>query len=454
MSIHRDETYCVIGLGQTGLSCIKYLIRKGCNVTAIDTRAAPPFLSELTQYYPEVDFFLGPLSEKKANQLLSAADTIVVSPGVPLSQPELLAAKKQGKKIIGDIEIFSQAVQAPIVAITGTNGKSSVTSLVGEMAKAANVNVAVAGNIGKPVLDLLFEPARALYVLELSSYQLEYTQSLKAKAAVILNLAPDHLDRYPDLASYLQAKQKIYIGCDTAVLNLDDAGLWEGLSLPDKTLSFSRENGKADFYLGSVDGERHILHQGEPLIALRKIHLNAEHQIENALAALALGAAVGLPMPAMLTAIAGFKGLAHRSEWVARINNVTWINDSKATNAHALASALKGFAAGMTEPHLILIAGGQVKKDDFSSLPVLLAKWVKYILLIGEGADVLQQYFAPSQVPIARLIYLQDAVALAKVLAKPGDLVLFSPACASFDQFKNFEDRGNQFKRLVKQYEK
>lgn len=438
-AIITDKRYVVVGLGQTGLSCVRYLTGQGKSVTVMDTRENPPGLEELTEVYPHVSVILGYLNP----EILCAADEIILSPGLALSTPEIQQAQANGVLIRGDIDLFAEAVNAPVVAITGSNGKSTVTTLLGEMAKCAGLNVGVGGNIGVPALDLLSDE-RELYVLELSSFQLETTRALNATSVVLLNLSEDHMDRYPNKMAYLQAKQRIFFGAHTVVVNDDEPLssplvntrmriLHYGLSGPDMH----------KFSVLNESGERYLSKGFDALLKVNELKIRGEHNISNCLAALALGDSVGLPMGAMLDAMKNFKGLSHRCEYVRTVNYVDYVNDSKGTNPGAVVTAIYGLGKELPGK-IILIAGGDAKGADLSSLLEPVTRFVKAIVLIGRDAGKFEQLLSGA-VPVSRAVTMADAVQSAAKIAEKGDLVLLSPACASFDMFKNYEHRGAVF---------
>ncbi|MDR2213015.1 MAG: UDP-N-acetylmuramoyl-L-alanine--D-glutamate ligase, partial [Pseudomonadales bacterium] len=441
MTLHSAGKYAVVGLGKTGLSAARYLRRRHLPFVAVDTRAAPPGALAFAAEFPEVATQFGPLDAAA----LSAAAALVMSPGVALAEPAVQAAIAQGVRITGDVDLFAKAVKAPLIAITGANAKSTVTTLVGEMARAAGKTVEVAGNIGRPVLDLLQPNSKEpeLYVLELSSFQLETTENLRAKAATILNLSEDHMDRYPSLAAYRAAKQRIFQGAAHIVVNRDDAATYpppgHGATL--SSFGLSQAQGAHEFGIRR-DGERLWLCQGDTgLLAANDMKLAGMHNVANALAALALGSAAGLPLAPMLRALREFPGLPHRCQWVAARNGVNWYNDSKGTNVGATVAAIKGFGAAAP---VILLAGGQGKGADFTALAPAMRESGKLAILFGEDAPRLAQALQGA-VAIARVATLDEAVRLAALRAVAGDVVLLSPACASFDQFQNYEQRGERF---------
>ncbi len=439
----KDQRTVVAGLGATGLSVARHLAARGEIFAVVDTRAAPPGLAALTAECPEVPVFLGDLDA----ELLARATRIILSPGLALAEPALAAAAAAGVEIIGDIELFARAAQAPIVAITGSNGKSTVTEWVGAMAAAAGTRVAVGGNLGTPALALL-DDAIQLYVLELSSFQLETTRVLGAAVAAVLNISPDHLDRYPDLVAYRSAKQRIFSGARHVVCNRDDPQTEPSGAIGAARSSFGLGQPPGDGFGLVMDGGREWLALGStPLLPSDEVGLKGRHNVANALAALALGHAAGLPMTAMLAALRRFTGLPHRCQRVAERDGVTWIDDSKATNVGAAVAAIEGLAGPV--PNLVWIAGGQGKGQTFVALAAALPGRVRKALLLGEAAGQIETAIA-GRVPVARVASMAAAVAAARAAARPGDCVLLSPACASFDMFANYADRGEQFARAAR----
>ncbi|MCP5326364.1 MAG: UDP-N-acetylmuramoyl-L-alanine--D-glutamate ligase [Oceanospirillaceae bacterium] len=444
--ISTDKKRIVIGLGKTGFSVVQFLANKGLPVAAMDTRENPPYAQHMREQFPAVPVVLGGLDQA----MLNSAAEIIVSPGLSLETPELQAAKNAGVRLVGDIQLFADLAKAPIVAITGSNAKSTVTTLVGEMAKNAGIRVGVGGNLGTPALDLLDDSCE-LYVLELSSFQLETTDKLNAKVATVLNVSPDHLDRYNNsMLEYHKAKHRIFFGCQQAVVNKDDS-----LSEPmlAKGMSFVKFGlGKPDlkdFGVNEHQGEAWLFKGLTPLMACKEIRIKGLHNRANALAALALGDLAGIDMSAMLQTLRAFSGLPHRCEWVREIDGVAYFNDSKGTNVGAAEAALKGLG-GDISGKVILIAGGEGKGADFTYLKNAVAEFVSHLVLIGTDAPLIQAALQ-DVVPCHSVGSDFDAaIAKARSLTKAGDAVLLSPACASFDMFKNFEDRGEQFAQKVK----
>ncbi len=443
MLIASDQFRIVVGLGKSGMSLVRHLASRGVPFAVADTRANPPELATLKAQYPNIEVHCGELDP----QFLSRASELLVSPGLRISMPELQAAAANGVKLSGDIELFAREAKAPIVAITGSNAKSTVTSLVGEMAAAAGRKVAVGGNLGTPALDLLNDDVE-LYVLELSSFQLEITDQLNAEVATCLNISEDHMDRYDGLPAYHQAKHRIFRGARQVVVNRDDR-----LSRPlvaDDLPTWSFGLGKPDFKgfgLFEESGEKYLAFQFDALMPANQLKMRGAHNHSNALAALALGHAVGLPFEPMLATLRNFAGLAHRCQWVAERKGVTYYDDSKATNVGAALAAIDGLGSDITG-ELVLIAGGDGKGADFSALHSPVSHQCRAVVLLGRDAEQLAAALEGAA-PIHRVPTLQDAVQLAAKLAQPGDAVLLSPACASLDMFENFEDRGRQFAAAV-----
>lgn len=438
----------IVGLGQTGLSVARHLYAQGVPFAVADTRRSPPGLTELQALCPEVPLWLGPLNGAQLGQM----QQLIVSPGIAVAEPALQQAQQAGAEIIGDIELFARANAAsskpiPVVAITGSNAKSTVTTLVGDMARQAGWQVGVGGNIGTPALSLLAAPYD-LIVLELSSFQLETTHSLTCQVATILNLSEDHLDRYSGMSAYIEAKQRIFLHAAQAVVPVDDPlalPLTRGADLPRMTFGLTPD---ADFGLAEVEGQRMLMQGDQPLLPVTAMTMPGGHGQLNALAALALGHAVGVPMPAMLATLIGFKGLAHRCERVAVHQGVTWFNDSKATNVGATLAAIAGLAPEFSR--LWVILGGEGKGQDFTPLSAPLLRAGAAVMLLGRDAPLIEQALDHG---IARQSApdMQAAVTALAEQVQPGDAVLLSPACASFDMFQGFAHRGEVFAQCVQQ---
>ncbi|MFT5719960.1 MAG: UDP-N-acetylmuramoylalanine--D-glutamate ligase [Motiliproteus sp.] len=438
--IGSDTFSIIIGLGKTGLSCARFLAAQGKAFAVADTRELPPNVALFKQHYSTVELRCGPLD----SDWLRGADRLLVSPGVSRNDPAIKEAERAGVEILGDIDLFCQAVDAPIIAITGSNAKSTVTTLVGQMATDAGIKAGVGGNLGTPVLDLLQEGEKALYVLELSSFQLETTRWLQAAAATVLNITPDHMDRYPNLGAYHSAKQRVYRHCLHAVYNADDLLTQPLLSdaIPQVSFRLGTPN-LQQFGLLQHDGELYLAKGLIPLMPVSRMLLKGSHNQANALAALALGDAVGLPIESMLQTLQHFGGLEHRCQWVRELDGVAYYNDSKGTNVGATLAAISGLGAELSGK-LILIAGGEGKGADFSALAEPMRRWGALALLIGRDAQTLATALE-GHCLCQTQTSLESAVRAAQQRAEPGDLVLLSPACASFDMFTGFEHRGRCF---------
>jgi UDP-N-acetylmuramoylalanine--D-glutamate ligase len=433
----------VVGLGETGLSVARYLLRQGVQVAIVDSRENPPGLERLRSELPaDIALFLGGFR----SEAFARAEQVIVSPGVALDQPEIAAVMARGIPVIGDIELFAQTAVAPVIAVTGSNGKSTVVTLLGAMARRAGLDVRVGGNIGTPALDLLEEHEPDLYVLELSSFQLETVQSLRPCAAVVLNVSEDHLDRYRDLQEYAAAKQVIYHNADIQVVNRDDAVAAALADSDQPQVGFTRHSPDADDYgLVTHEGRLWLARGTSRLLPAAAIRMAGRHNLTNALAALALGEAASLPLEAMLDTLTEFQGLPHRMQFVAEHDGVRWYNDSKGTNVGATLAAIAGIDTG-----LVLIAGGDGKGADFSPLATALQDCGRGAVLIGRDAPLLERVL-DGVLPLARAADMREAVRLATAMALPGDTVLLSPACASTDMYRNYVERGEKFMQAVQE---
>ena len=432
----------IVGLGKTGFACARFLARHGEAFMIVDSREQPPYLSRLRAELPEVEVQCGTFDRN----LLAAGRRLIVSPGVALADPAIAHAVAQGVEVVSDIDLFCEQVAAPVVAITGSNAKTTVTTLVGRMAARAGVDVGVGGNIGEPVLDMLEQPARELYVLELSSFQLEMVHKLRAEVATILNISEDHMDRYPDMAAYRKAKQRIALGCRQMVVNRDDAATQVLLDSAVTQWSFGLDAPSGDHQLGLIRADDAAwLALGErKLLAVDQLNIHGAHNIGNALAALAMGYALGLDEAAMLDELREFAGLPHRCQWVADVDGVAYINDSKGTNVGATVAAIDGLGPDL-QGGIVLIAGGDGKGADFIPLAQSVGRFCKAVVLIGKDAPRLELALAATQVPMIRAGDLASAVQTARGQAQAGDAVLLSPACASLDMFSSYEHRGDLF---------
>ena len=430
----------IVGLGETGLSCVRYFLRQGIVPVVVDTRMTPPGADQLPAQVPLHCGGLHP-------DILLQAQQLVVSPGIAIATPEIAAAAQAGVDVIGDIELFVRAAQAPIIAITGSNGKSTVTTLAGDMANAAGVRTAIGGNIGIPALDLLcVTPAYQLYVLELSSFQLETTHSLQAVAATVLNVSDDHLDRYVDFDGYRQAKLKIYQGASTVIVNRDDALTDSPVTAALATLGHKHSFGQDEQDYGLIEqhGTLYLAHQGHAIISADELRIKGRHNLLNALAAIALLDAAGVDRAKALTGLRSYSGLAHRCEFIRQHNEVTWINDSKATNVGATLAALDGLKISV-RGRLFLIAGGVGKGADFSPLQAALRDDICVSYCFGQDGGEIAALSENSKL----VDDMDAAISELSGLVRPGDWVLLSPACASLDMYPNFMARGDHFRDLV-----
>ena len=431
----------VVGLGRTGLSCARFLRARGIEFAVTDSRAAPPEAAALEQLAPDVETRFGEFD----STLLKGASQIIVSPGVSVREPFVASAAERGLPIVGDIELFAREARAPVAAITGTNGKSTVTTLVARMAERGGHRTIAGGNLGRPALDLLQDEVPDLYVLELSSFQLETTQSLHARAATVLNVTSDHMDRYASMAEYAAAKARIFHTSDCAVVNLDDPFVRTMPSADARVLRFSRsEQPTADYFIREQGGEMLLMRRGETLVSMSSLKIAGLHNALNALAALALGEALELDQAACIESLAAFEGLPHRSQWVGDVADVRYVDDSKGTNVGATIAAVAGMPGS-----LVLIAGGQGKGQDFAPLARAFRGKVRHVVLMGEDAKAI----ADALESVATYEFatdMRDAVQRAASAAKSGETVLLSPACASLDMFRDYAHRGDEFAREVR----
>lgn len=436
----------VLGLGKTGLSCARYLRSQGVPVAVTDSRPQPPGLERARAEMPDLPLFLGGFDAAA----LAAADRLVISPGIALGEPGLALALGRGVEVVGDIELFARAAQAPIVAITGSNGKSTVTTLVGAMAQASGLRTAVGGNLGEPALDLL-DTAVELYVLELSSFQLETTWSLRPLVATVLNISADHLDRYPSLDAYAATKASLLKGAEVALLNRDDprVAAMAGLAGRDIEFGLGEPRTEEDFGLREGEGAVWLARGHQLLMRTDDLPLAGRHNLANALAALALGEICGLPLASRLAALRAFHGLAHRTVLVATRGGVRWFDDSKGTNPGATIAALRGLVDPAQGGRAVLIAGGDGKGADFGELAETVGCTARAVILMGRDGPRIAEALS-GRVPTQSAKDMEEAVHLAAAIALPGDCVLLSPACASFDMFDNYEHRGRVFVAAVR----
>jgi len=428
----------VVGLGATGLSIARYLHRSGLDATFIDSREEPPGIDELNEVWPDADVSLGDM------QLPRNTGRIIVSPGVADSDPLLKKARKANIEIVSDIELFAREANAPFVAITGSNGKSTVTTLLYHMGRATGQETLAGGNLGEPALDLLDHDTPDLYVLELSSFQLQRTESLPAAVAVLLNVSPDHLDWHASEKEYEQSKYRIFSEADAAVINRADKRAGKETKQMGSVISFGMDQPEDGQYgIRNEDGVDYLVRGDTMLIATTDMEMYGLHNQANALAALAAGELLGFDMAAMLQVLDEFPGLPHRMQFVARKGAVDFINDSKATNVAAAVASIES-VNGM----VVLVAGGEGKGGDFAGLATALENKLRAAVLIGTDAAAIASAL-DTVMPVYFAQDMEDAVLQAAAFAESGDTVLLAPACASFDQFDNYAARGDAFRTVV-----
>ncbi|MAD47003.1 MAG: UDP-N-acetylmuramoyl-L-alanine--D-glutamate ligase [Oceanospirillaceae bacterium] len=435
------NTRMVVGLGMTGLSAARWCQRRGYAFDLCDTRPALVNIEQIASEFPDARIFLG---DQVSGELLASYDQLIVSPGVPLTLPSIQQAVSQGASVTGDIDLFRQQCDKPLIAITGSNGKSTVTTLVGELLQAAGKSVAVGGNIGVPALDL---PQADIYVLELSSFQLETTRALGAQAAVILNLSEDHMDRYQGMNDYLTAKQRIFQAAQHTVVNRDDAATMAPGGKADLSFGLSAPTDAAEFGLSVIDGEYCICRGDAVLVKSSELKVKGLHNLANVMAALALVELAGVNSADVIPCLKSFTGLEHRCQWLGERDGVAFYNDSKGTNVASTLAAIDGLGAA-TEGNILLLAGGVGKGQDFSPLASSCGQYAGALFAYGEDKQQIADAVA-GQCEVSLYANMDEAFRAACDSAKPGDAVLLSPACASFDQFKNYAERGQHFCRLV-----
>ena len=445
----KGKRVLVLGLGDTGLSMVRWLVRRGADVHVADSRDEPPHAVTLTRELPQVRVTRGAFRDAD----FVRADMIAVSPGIDRRGPAIAAAVGRGIPVVGDIELFAQALAAMaarprLIAITGSNGKSTVTAMVGDMGRAAGTATTVAGNIGPPALAALESggPLPDLFVLELSSFQLESTSSLRPDAAAMLNLCEDHMDRYRDLDEYAAAKARIFAGDGVQVLNRDDRRSMR-MARPHRsvvTFGLGAPRSDQEWGIAAARGKQVLANGAHQLLAVDELPLTGLHNAGNALAALALARAIDLPEPPLIAALRAFQGLPHRVQKVAEIGGVAFYDDSKGTNVGATVAAL----SGMSRP-VVLIAGGDGKGQDFMPLASAVSARAREVVLIGQDAEAIATALSGCAVPLSRARSMQEAVAAAYAASRPGDAVLLSPACASYDMFRDYAHRAEVFVAAV-----
>jgi UDP-N-acetylmuramoylalanine--D-glutamate ligase len=428
----------VLGLGATGLSIARYLQRNDSDAIFLDSRDEPPGIDELKEIFPDAKVILG------SSKLPGKIARVIASPGVADNDDLLVKARKKKLEVISDIELFVRDATAPFVAVTGSNGKSTVTTLVYHMCRADGRTVLAGGNLGEPALDLLGKDTPNIYVLELSSFQLQRTQTLPAEVAVLLNVSPDHLDWHADEDEYRRAKYRVFSEARAAVVNRADETALDAAKHIDNIISFGLDEPEDGQYGIRRDDDEVYLARGDTLlIEVSDMRMVGLHNQANVLAALAVGDLLGLEMAAMLQVIGEFPGLSHRMQFVARKGAVNYINDSKATNVAAAVASIQSI-----EGSLVLVAGGQGKGGNFSELAAALEGKLRAAVLLGTDAEAIADAI-DTVMPVYFARDMDDAVCQAAAYAESDDTVLLAPACASFDQFANYGARGNAFSSAV-----
>ena len=438
-----NRTIAIVGMGATGLSVARFLSSMCISFQIIDSRETPPNFDLILKEFPDAPLFLGEFSM----EIFKKFDLVILSPGVSLNQPVLCDLKSHGVEVIGDLELFLSVAKAPIAAITGSNGKSTVTTMVGMMAQSSGLDVAVGGNLGTPMLDLLSDD-RDLYVLELSSFQLELIEDMKGAIVCLLNVSADHMDRYDNLKEYAAAKHRIFNGASVAIFNREDHQTTPSAAVGVKSFNFALDTSdKAQCGINFSDQGKFLSFDANPLVEISSIATQGKHNHMNALAALAIGSVIGIKPEFIISTLKSFKGLPHRCEAVTTLNDVLFINDSKGTNVGATLAAIEGFGT-LGRKNLLLLAGGQAKGQNFDQLKQAVEKFVKCGVFFGQDADQIENVLG-SKTKVYRADSVASAVSIAKREATAGDIVLFSPACASFDSFSGFEERGRSYQKAV-----
>lgn len=441
--IVTNRKTAILGMGATGVSVAAFFASRDMPFDFADSRNNPPNFDLVKANHPQVNINLGSFDA----DLLCRYDRLIVSPGISLAEPALVKAKQLGIELLGDFELFLEQANAPVIAISGSNGKSTVTALLGKMAEDSGLSVGIGGNLGTPMLDLL-DDQHKLYVIEVSSFQLELLNDSRGAISGLLNISPDHLDRYKNLQEYHTAKHRIFRGASKAIINREDVLTRPLISTQVPMISFGLNQpdlGSFGILEGIKDG--YLSYGIERLMRVDQVALKGTHNLANVLAALALGHGADLPMQGMLETLKTFNGLPHRCQLIAEVNHIRFINDSKATNVGATVAAIKGFGVKNSK-NMVLIAGGQAKGQDFSGLKREITDFVKSLILMGEDRNNM----ALAVEGCCEITYadsLDQAVIHASQVAKSGDTVLLSPACASFDMFEGYEQRGHCFEAAV-----
>jgi UDP-N-acetylmuramoylalanine--D-glutamate ligase len=459
--IVSDQKRLIIGMGQTGLSCARFLTSKGLSFDLCDTREVLTNQSEIQSEFSQCQLFNGELD----GQLLAQYQELIVSPGIAISEPAIVFAKEKGSRVRGDVDLFAEYVTKPVIGITGSNGKSTVTTLVGEILTVAGHKPAVCGNIGIPVLDVLLRDDHYhCYVVELSSFQLETTHHLAAEVACVLNLSEDHMDRYDSMLAYHQAKHRIFQGCRSVVHNREDSLTQPlvsdamptksfGLTMAENSVAAKNEYAIAQAALNGTCAQ-YLMFEQQPIFPISELKIKGRHNQLNALAAIALVDSLPeqfkVDKNQLQHVLSDFSGLPHRCTWVAEHEGIEYFNDSKGTNVGSTLAAIEGLATA-GQKKIILIAGGVGKDQDFEALSDACQQSVKHVQLFGRDAALIADSLTCEENAVSVVDTLAHALVQAKEIAEAGDVILFSPACASFDQFANYVKRGEVFERLVTQ---
>ena len=432
----KNKQITVLGLGVTGLGIVRFLLSHGLTPKVIDSRVTPPGIDWLKEHAPTLDTHFGNLDDAE----LCSSDMIIISPGLSLKIPAVANAINAGVEVIGDVELFARINSKPVVAVTGSNGKSTVVTLAYEVLKQAGYKVALGGNIGTAVLDLLSDDFD-VYVLELSSFQLDTTTSLKPVSATVLNVSEDHLDRYDSYQAYIDSKLSIYDGAELIIVNADDRQTHPVERGSTPLISFGAQQG--DYHLAQHNGETHFMVKGDAFLPVDTLAVVGKHNYLNTLAVMALLSPFEVSKEQYKNALGQFNGLAHRCQFVAELNGVKYFNDSKATNVGATIAAIDSLASG--GENLIVIAGGDAKGADLNALKPYIEQHVKALICFGKDASDLAAITNKSYLTNN----MEEAVTLAKVLSSTGNIVLLAPACASIDMYNNYMQRGDDFVQCV-----
>lgn len=443
ITLNDNRRNTIVGLGLTGYACARYLAEQRVAFRVVDSREEPSLKQQFAKEFPQITLECGAFKTEQ----FAANDRLFLSPGIARTTPAVAWAIKQGAEISSDIELFLQATKQPVIAITGSNGKTTVVSMLAHVLNAQGIKTIAAGNIGVPVLDLLTDKQTAdCYVLELSSFQLENLEQPSVKVASLLNVSDDHMDRYDSVTSYIAAKQRVYQGAEIAVYNRNEVETMPKNAV-EKSISFGLDEAQGNnFGLLTLDGKVYLAQGNQALLACDQLSVVGQHNWLNALAVLAMCEAMKLDIQSVLPSLASFKGLPHRCQWIGNIEGVDFYNDSKATNTGSVIAAIKGLQSA--NKNLVLIAGGVDKDSDFTELSLWVEKAVKHVVLIGQDANKIAAVLPESIVTYVNS--MEEAVQTAFQQASAGDKVLLAPACASFDMFKNYQHRGEVFEQAVK----